>query len=69
MVGKFLTTSYLILFEFQVLGSIYKTFCIVLFVLGFEAPLKMCLWLMLWTQHWPIAGHLLDGTPMMQRLH
>jgi hypothetical protein len=60
---------YLILFEFLVFEFICNIYCIVLFVLGFEAPLKMCLWLMLWTQHWPIAGHLLDGMPMMQRLH
>jgi hypothetical protein len=49
------------LFEFQVLSFICNTYCIVLFVLGFEAPLRRCLWLMMWRQHWPIAGYLRVG--------
>jgi hypothetical protein len=69
MVNKFLTMSYSILFEFQVLGFISNIYCIVLFVVGFEAPLGRCLWLMLWTQHWLIAGYLHNDTPMVQRLH
>jgi len=61
--------SYSILFELQVLGFICNTYYILLFAIGFEAPLGRCLWLMLWTQHWPIVGYLHDGMPMMQRLH
>jgi hypothetical protein len=41
MVGKFLKIPYSILFEFQVLGFICNTYCIVLFVLGFEDAKKV----------------------------
>jgi hypothetical protein len=61
--------TYSILFEFQVLDFICNIYCIILFVVGFEAPLGKCLWLMLWTQHWLIAKYLHDGMPMVQRLH
>jgi len=40
MVGKFLIMPYWILFEFQVLEFICNIYCIMLFVLGFEAPLR-----------------------------
>jgi len=69
MVNKFLTMSYSILFEFQVFNFICNTYYIVLFILGFEAALERCLWLMLWMQHWPIMGYLRDNMPMMQRLY
>ncbi len=69
MIGKFSIMPYLICFEFQVLGFICNTYCIVLFVLRFEAPLSRCLWLMLCMQHWPIAGYLCDDMPMIKRLH
>jgi len=69
MVSKFLTMPYSSLFEFQVLGFICNTYYIVLFVVGFDAPLGRCLWLMLWTQHWLIVKYLQDNTPMVQRLH
>jgi hypothetical protein len=65
MVGKFLRMSYLILFEFQVLEFICNTYCIVLFILRFKTPLRRCLWLMLWTQHWLIVEYLCDSMPMM----
>jgi hypothetical protein len=42
---------------------------IMLFVLRFEAPLGRCLWLMMWTQDWPIARYLRNDMPMIQRLH
>ncbi len=61
--------SYSILFEFQVLGFMCNIYCIVLFVLGFKAPLRRCLWPMLWRQHQPIVRYLHVGIPMMQRLH
>ncbi len=69
MVGKFPTMPYLILFGFQVLEFMCNIYYIVLFVLGFEEPPGRCLWLMFWTQHWPIMGFFHNDMPMMQRLH
>jgi len=65
MVSKFLTMPCSSLFEFQVLGFICNTYYIVLFVVGFDASLGRCLWLMLWTQHWLIVKYLQDNTPMV----
>jgi hypothetical protein len=60
-----LTMPYSILFEFQVLGFICNTYCIMLFILRFEATLRKCLWPMLWRQHWLIVGYLCIDMPKM----